>query len=529
MLAVQTQPSSSSSSGDAVPAFSHVVQLQQSDFAKGTYRITVPGAYVLTEDITFHPDNFTPSGDEYSGRAYSLGFFAAITIETSNVMLDLNGFTLSQSRLHNLQQRFFALIELADQPFLPSQGPSNFGEQLDPATQVWIRNGVLGKSSHHGIHGNNNTNIRIKNICIEDFEVAGIALNGCNNVTVEQCRIGPASQSVPVGASYSQSRFLLPILEKIPGTFYLRDGVTVDSVRTNLKARMEATKAQVMAGKAVTDPLFALPSGLTDGAVVGIQIHSPGIAIKGFQQNWERGSQSNIKIKHCYFIGLNAQSQEVVAYNKLGEEHNTVEYASKKVQSGIFGAVLRFERIRQADGAYRPDPLTDGLLAVWKFTGKGNIDNEVWEWAMKGVALPDTLYPVLAGDSMHHLMKGNIGIFLSGCVDFVVENVNIEGIVNHGNMSAVNLPNIHYHSDMNMPRYNGNMSRGIMLATCARGTIKTVSITNLASQQQPIGIDTFGMTSNVTVEDPSIWMHSGIALHGNGMVQVGNNRSMHWA
>ena len=41
-----------------------------------------------------------------------------------------------------------------------------------------IKNGTLGKSSHHGIHGNNMSNILIENLLIEDFEVAGIALNG---------------------------------------------------------------------------------------------------------------------------------------------------------------------------------------------------------------------------------------------------------------------------------------------------------------------------------------------------------------
>ena len=527
MLAVQHQTVSVSSS-DSMPSFSHVTPLTQSDFAQGTYRITTPGAYVLTENIVFHPDNFTPTGERYSGGAYHLGFFAAITIETSDVLLDLNGFTLSQSKLHNLQQRFFALIELADQPFLPSQGPSDFGEQLDAAKRVWIRNGILGKSSHHGIHGNNNTSIHIKNICIEDFEVAGIALNGCNDVTVEQCRIGPSSKKVPVAAAYSQSRFLLPILQQLPGTSILRDGVTVESVRTELNARMETTKTQVMAGETVTDPLFALPSGLTDGAVVGIQIHSPGIAVKGFQKDWERGSQTKIVIKNCHFLGLNAHSQEAVAYNKLGENMEATTYASKKVQSGIFGAVLRFERILQSDGSYQPDPLTDGLLAMWKFAGKGNIDNDVWEWAMKGEALPDTLYPVLAGDSMHHLMKGNIGIFLSGCVGFQVENVVMEGILNQGTMSAVHLPNARFHSDMNMPQYNGNMCRGMMLATCKQGTIKKITIKELFSLQQPIGIQTFGLTSDVTIEDPSIWMHRGIALLGGGMTQKGENKAMHW-
>ena len=76
----------------------------------------------IQENIAFepNPDNdFMPTYQQIaSGQypvgtagAYHLGFFAAITIETSNVILDLNGFSISQSNQHNIMQRFFALIE----------------------------------------------------------------------------------------------------------------------------------------------------------------------------------------------------------------------------------------------------------------------------------------------------------------------------------------------------------------------------------------------------------------------------------
>ena len=74
----------------------------------------------------------------------------------------------------------------------------------------------------------------------------------------------------------------------------------------------------------------------------------------------------------------------------MPDEHQPT-YASTKVQSGIFGAVLRFERIMDAEGAYNPDPLTDGLFAVWKHFGKGNIDDGVWDWAMKRGPVPSGL------------------------------------------------------------------------------------------------------------------------------------------
>jgi hypothetical protein len=77
--------------------------LKNKDFEKGTYRIRTPGIYILTEDIVFHPN---PENDclptkrqqnEYPitpGSPYTLGFFAAITIETHGVIIDLNGFEI---------------------------------------------------------------------------------------------------------------------------------------------------------------------------------------------------------------------------------------------------------------------------------------------------------------------------------------------------------------------------------------------------------------------------------------------------
>jgi len=136
-----------------------VVYLKNSDFTAGTVRITVPGVYVLNEDIIFEPnpgnDCFATPAQMASGLypcgaagSYHLGFFAAITIETANVILDLNGHTIKQSPRHNLEQRFYANIELANSPFIPTQGPFDFSDTSNykPGSRVLIMNGTLGTS-----------------------------------------------------------------------------------------------------------------------------------------------------------------------------------------------------------------------------------------------------------------------------------------------------------------------------------------------------------------------------------------------
>ena len=76
------------------------------------------------------------------------------------------GRQFKQTKLHSLQQRFFANIETASAPFIPEtrsfdnmafQHVSNYKS----GEKVLIKNGILARSSHHGIHGNKNTNIII--------------------------------------------------------------------------------------------------------------------------------------------------------------------------------------------------------------------------------------------------------------------------------------------------------------------------------------------------------------------------------
>ena len=130
-----------------------LVKLRQSDFNEGTYIIDTPDTYMLMEDIVFRPNGDLDAAEpesfmyptdaqlatKYNSFAYSLGFFAAISIAVDDVVLDLNGFELKQSEEHSLMQRFFALIELGSAPFPPNTGPANFGlASVFPNVSSWV-------------------------------------------------------------------------------------------------------------------------------------------------------------------------------------------------------------------------------------------------------------------------------------------------------------------------------------------------------------------------------------------------------
>lgn len=89
------------------------IPLTQALFRDGTLRLRSSGCYYLAEDIEFGPNegccDYWPRLDNgltyidsdgqttplYPMGPYSLGFFAAITIEADDIVLDLNGKTVA--------------------------------------------------------------------------------------------------------------------------------------------------------------------------------------------------------------------------------------------------------------------------------------------------------------------------------------------------------------------------------------------------------------------------------------------------
>ena len=198
--------------------------LSQTDFDYGTYRITDAGYYCLSEDISFSPilsecpsrsepnaggcyfpKNATlwPGSDTFFGASYALGWFAAITIETDNVTLDLNGHRIEWGWEFYLQQRWGSVIEVSSDPDGGLFFAFHFDPDMDNPANVVIRNGIVGRSPHFGIHsGNTAKNIRIEDVEVVDFEVAGIQFNGFNGLHLENVQVGPSLAEVPQSGLY---------------------------------------------------------------------------------------------------------------------------------------------------------------------------------------------------------------------------------------------------------------------------------------------------------------------------------------
>ena len=80
-------------------------------------------------------------GSFYPHASFGLGWFTAIACSAKDVVIDLQGYTISQSPTHQLLQRFYSNIELADSPFEVGQGPHDFTSKITSA-----ENGTPGSS-----------------------------------------------------------------------------------------------------------------------------------------------------------------------------------------------------------------------------------------------------------------------------------------------------------------------------------------------------------------------------------------------
>eukprot|EP01023_Acetabularia_acetabulum_P037706 TRINITY_DN3589_c0_g1_i2.p1 TRINITY_DN3589_c0_g1~~TRINITY_DN3589_c0_g1_i2.p1 ORF type:complete len:308 (-),score=54.58 TRINITY_DN3589_c0_g1_i2:46-969(-) len=207
--------------------------LSQSDFESGTKIIDNAGIYTLSGDIVFNPNSaasldvdYYSAGDVqpqqysvYNPKAFGIGFFAAIAVTADDVVIDLNGYSIVQAEEHALHQRFYTHIELASSPFIKGQGPHDFGG-IQSANNVCIKNGVLGRSSHGGIHGNNNKNIEVRDLTVKDYETAGIQFNKGTNILIEDVELPNTREDVPVVGRFSAARFIRPWINKLVTSGY---------------------------------------------------------------------------------------------------------------------------------------------------------------------------------------------------------------------------------------------------------------------------------------------------------------------
>lgn len=442
-----------------------VVNLYNSDFANGTVIIKTPGVYVLKENIVFNPNesnDFLPTASQISSGLYPvgtngpyhLGFFAAIAVAAQDVVIDLNGFTIEQSTLHNLQQRFYAHIELANSPFVPNQGPHSFIDSYVAANRVLVTGGTLGNSSHHGVHGNVANSVVIHNVTMNEFEVAGVALNGTILGILSKLTLNGITKEIRVLSSYPQALFLRRHMENVSSPTVTLDlpggSKTFANAITDINTDLNAAKAAVVAGNTPSN-FMGNTTGKYDGNMYGIVLHVRGVVVNDFLTSRPESAigNQNILVYDNSIRNITTHPVEIIALDTDG----TPGVYGTKSQIGPFGDVLNMSEIIDISGSkylYNENSLSNGQLVLAKHKlatglaqGSLNIEQSTIDWVESALdasnadlnhVMSESGRTLLAnGDSMAHLMKGNLGLFISGGQNINVNTITIDGVNVLGN------------------------------------------------------------------------------------------------
>lgn len=529
--------------------------LKQSDFEKGTYIIKESGHYLLEEDIFFNPncpsliiknkildDNQennneeldwlpteTQKKHEYSHSSFVLGFYSAINIEVDNVIIDLNGFSISQHPLHALQQRFFQVIQLNNSPFIHKQGPSKtFSDSgFKSCKNVIIKNGRLGLSSHYSIHGNDNQRIVLKNLLLEDFEAGGIALNNVDSLILDNVKIQNSRRDVPVFGNYSVLRNMKisynkcskDVLDNI--SFHNENGTNIfkkilkierriiqNYIMSQFKSILNVNKDDEIEEE--IEKYFYNKHGIPDGSVLtGIQITPRGVAIHAFQKvdnsntnpccHSQLSNGKNIE-KYSSDIFINEVSIRNLIVKPIEIIH--AQYNGNNI-TGIFGDVINLLNVMDKEGYYISSSLNDCLCCMSKMVREKKVNlistinvpewMEEWSESKKQFKEYKKNIKIMYGkDIMAHTMKGCIGLRLDGTKNINIENIKINNIYNFGKDTLQNLTfpkqdkvsavtNIQQETGI---KYAGTFSIGIILSVCSNIIGNNININSIISRKK---------------------------------------------
>jgi len=484
----------------------NITCLTQSDFENEPYIIRTPGIYRLESNITFSPfkeNNGKPTDEwlhtlpENERNAYTLGIFAAIVIQSDNVCFDLNGKTFKQSELFFHQQTFYSHIELASTPFIKGQGPADFGVNENIANNVYITNGILGLSSHHGIHGNLCKNCIFNNLKIENFAVAALHINGGSNIIINNVVADNSNINIKINSLFSQAQFILQLLDNadlMNDSFITINNVnkSIDIIKNNLRIDVNEVLTCIKNKQPYpVNKLFHNEGGKLDANLYGMVFNTKGVAVNGFKDMRENNlcGNSNIVINNVVIKNIESNGSVITVLSD-GKEKNPENYGSGGFV-GPVGDVFDYVKASNQDGSYNSNCLADAqlLAAKYEVNQRVNIPKPIQEWAADNTGniekvIEENGYYVLSNrDSMNHVMKGNIGLFIQQAYRLVATNITIENICNTSLSNDSDAPN----------------SYGILLTGCEDIALRKHNIKYIKSGANGISKDIELKNNNVTI------------------------------
>lgn len=428
------------------------IPLSQTNFADGPVRITQPGYYYFTENVTFDP---SPAGSEggidggrIADRPRTGAWFTALSIECDNVIIDLNTktFECSQSFIDNHEFKVFSMIELNNSPFQHLIFAYSDATGLIAAHNVTIKNGTLGRSTHHSIHGNLNDGIYIYDVVCRDWEVAGIALNGLTSGEIKNVTITGVEHSIKFTGLLAEINSARGELEKLVYEGDVQAQSYLDALNT--------FKDQIL--------YEGHPSGTHDGNCYGLFINRTVDVGPVVTQHCTDGTANCITLENITVCNINASLIETVAIANLYNE---------RLKGEPFGVLRWFDAYAGSGNSFAPNALLKAQVYVVNTIEPtrypdGFAANILSETPNESVFLSQ-VKPIFEGDFAGHTLKGVFGIRVDCGHDIRMHNCRVMALHNESELgkSLDDIPGGSSY-DFDIERYHANDVFGISLAAC---------------------------------------------------------------
>lgn len=456
------------------------VELVAADFSRGTVRLTRPGRFLLSEDVVFDPATAPEAAD---GQAHSRGWTCAVSIESSDVILDLGGHSLRQSERHALKVRFFALVLLGRSLFrLPTQGPFKMGGS-ERVERVRVRDGLLGRTSHFCVFSPACADVVLERLRCRDFEVAGVQLNGAERVQISKLDVGPSLQRPPIlGSAYAHLQMIVAEVATSEVDFAseppLRFGDGSELVCTDvfrrLRKLLQSIEQNLETGMGPLQGVPAEDAAWLEESAANVNGNLYGLAVNGGEllggalDGKIPGGSQGVVVADCSVHDLRSEvavwpfalrdvNGDVVRAHNLALPHLRVDALDHVVLSPLTHGQLLLMRAR------RSDPTATSLLEAALAGSPDRSALTARDFFAKGFSRLET-------DGMAHVPKGTCGVFLNQLDAPRLQDLQVRRLAQTGRGQV--------RADQTV---DGTSTTGILLSACRNVEIVRIDCTELLS------------------------------------------------
>jgi hypothetical protein len=208
---------------------------------------------------------------------------------------------------------------------------------------------------------------------------------------------------------------------------------------------------------------------------------------------------------------------EIIGVSLNASESTGGAYGGKQ-QVGIAGDVLQIKVVSNEEGAYVGNVLSDAKLFVAKYAigsqkGTTNITPLIIDWAISGkpdldsILIANDLYFVSGGDSMGHVMKGVIGLFISAGLNIQAFNIKIKNLSNKNTAGTATCAET---TDKDVKagivplevEFNGAAVRGVAVSGSTAVNLRNIIVEGLSSTSGvACGVDFLHTNSGIVSRD----------------------------